>query len=131
MVSLFLPRPVATSSTHQLKKSTLLSTPNHPFSTLLHKSSKFPYFSTKITPHQKIIPYRTPYRQIPYFTALFRPFSHKNHLKFFTNSLSHPNFLPYIKAFLRCTIFTSKITIQLSNTKFQTFNQRITIYPTK
>lgn len=110
---MFLPCPVAVSSTHQLKKFHPNSTQNHPFFTLIPKSSKFPYFTTKITPHQKITPYRTPYRQIPYFTTLFHPLSLKNHLKIFTNSLSHPNFLPYLKAFLRCTIFTSKITIQL------------------
>lgn len=81
--------------------------------TSLHKSSISPYFSTKIAPHQKITHYRTLYRQIPYFTTLFRPLSLKNHLKIFTNSLFYPNFLPYLKAFLRCTIFTSKITIQL------------------
>ena len=86
---------------------------NHQFSTLIPKSSVSPYFTTKIAPHQKITTYRTPYRQIPYLTTLFRPLSHKNQLKLFTNSLSHPNFLPYLKAFLRCTIFTSKITIQL------------------
>lgn len=81
--------------------------------TQILKSSISPYFSTKIAPHQNFTPYRTPYRQSPYFTTLFRPLSHKIQLKIFTNSLFHPNFLPYIKAFLRCTIFTSKITIQL------------------
>lgn len=51
----------------------------------------------------------------------FRPLSHKNQLKLFTNSLFHPNFLPYLKAFLRCTIFTSKITIQLIFFKHEIF----------
>lgn len=87
--------------------------------------SIFPYFSTKITPHQNFTPYRNPYRQSPYFTTLFRPLSHKIQLKIFTNSLSHPNFLPYIKAFLRCTIFTSKKSpftlFQIKN--FQTINR--------
>lgn len=76
--------------------------------TKILKSSIFPYFSMKTAPHKKFTPYRTLYRQSPYSTTLFRPLSHKIQLKFFTNSLSHPNFLPYIKAFLRCTIFTSK-----------------------
>lgn len=81
--------------------------------TKILKPSISPYFSTKIAPHQNFTPYRTPYRHIPYFTTLFRPLSHKIQLKIFTNSLTDHNFLPYIKAFLRCTIFTSKITIQL------------------
>ena len=81
--------------------------------TKILRSSISPCFSTKITSHQNFTPYRTPYRQIHYSTTLFRPLSHKIQLKIFTNSLSHPNFLHYIKAFLRCTIFTSKITIQL------------------
>lgn len=81
--------------------------------TKILRSSISPCFSTKITSHQNFTPYRTPYRQNPYFTTLFRHLSHKIQLKFFTNPLSYPNFLPYIKAFLRCTIFTSKITIQL------------------
>ena len=81
--------------------------------TKILKSSISPYFSTKITSHQKFTSYRTPYRQNTYFTTLFHPLSHKIQLKIFTNSLTDHNFLPYIKAFLRCTIFTSKITIQL------------------
>lgn len=81
--------------------------------TKILKSSISPYFSTKTTPHQNFTHYRTLYRQSPYSTTLFRHLSHKIQLKIFTNSLTHPNFLPYIKAFLRCTIFTSKITIQL------------------
>lgn len=97
------------------------STPKSPIFHPHPKSSVSPYFSTKITPHQKFTPYRTPYRQIPYFTTLFRPLSHKNQLKLFTNSLFHPNFLPYLKAFLRCTIFTSKITIQLIFFKHEIF----------
>ena len=87
-------------------------TKSHIFTKIL-RSSISPYFSTKIAPHQKFTTYRTTYRQSPYFTTLFRPLSHKIQLKFFTNSLTDHNFLPYIKAFLRCTIFTSKITIQL------------------
>ena len=81
--------------------------------TKILKSSISTYFSTKIALHQTFTPYRTLYRQNPCFTTPFRPLSHKIQLKIFTKSLSHPNFLPYIKAFLRCTIFTSKITIQL------------------
>lgn len=81
--------------------------------TKILRSSISPYFSTKITSRQKFTPYRTPYRQNTYFTTLFRPLSHKIQLKIFTNSLTDHNFLPYIKAFLRCTIFMSKITIQL------------------
>lgn len=81
--------------------------------TKILKSSISPCFSTKIALHQNFTHYRTPYRQNPYFTTLFRPLSHKIQLKIFINSLFHHNFLPYIKAFLRCTIFTSKITIQL------------------
>lgn len=89
-------------------------------------------FLTKIAPRQKITPYRTPYRQNPYFTTLFRPLSHKIQLKIFTNSLSHPNFLPYIKTFLRCTIFTSKKSPFNSflNQKFLNLQQRIIMYPT-
>ena len=77
------------------------------------KSSISTYFSTKIAPHQNFTHYRTPYRQSHYFTTLFRPLSHKIQLKFFTNSLTDHNFLPYIKAFLRCTIFSRK-TLYLS-----------------
>ena len=68
----------------------------------------FPLFFNENRTSLKFTPYRTPYRQSPYLTTLFRPLSHKIQLKIFTNSLFHPNFLPYIKAFLRCTIFTSK-----------------------
>lgn len=93
--------------------------------TKILKSSISPYFSTKIVLHQNFTPYRTPYRQRPYFTTLFRPISHKIQLKIFTNSLTDPNFLPYIKAFLRCTIFTSKnhhsTLFQIKN--FQTLNR--------
>lgn len=107
------------------QKSTPKIHPNHLSPTHFQKSSKSPYFSTKIAPHQKFTPYRTPYRHIPYFTTLFRPLSHKIQLKIFTNSLTDHNFLPYIKAFLRCTIFTSKITIQLFSQikNFQTLNR--------
>lgn len=100
--------------------------------TKILKSSISPYFSTKIAPHKKFTHYRTLYRQSPSFTTLFRPLSHKIQLKIFTNSLSHLNFLPYIKAFLRCTIFTSKKSPFNSflNQKFLNLQQRIIIYPT-
>lgn len=99
--------------TQKITPTSKNSIPKFQIFTKILKSSIPPYFSTKIAPHKKFTPYRTLYRQSPYFSTLFRPLSHKIQLKIFTNSLSHPNFLPYIKAFLRCTIFTSKITIQL------------------
>lgn len=101
--------------------------------TKILKSSKFPYFSTKITPHQKITHYRTPYRQIPYFTILFRHLSLKNQLKNF-----HKLTLPSKLSSLFKGIFTmhyfyiknhhSNHIFQTRN--FQTFKQRIIIYPT-
>lgn len=72
------------------------------------RSSIFPYFSTKTTPHQNFTHYRTTYRQIHYFTTLFRHLSHKIQLKIFTNSLSHPNFLPYIKGIFTMYYFYVK-----------------------
>ena len=100
----------------------------HPKITKFHLSPQilnFPLFFNENRTSLKFTPYRTPYRQSPYLTTLFRPLSHKIQLKIFTNSLSHPNFLPYIKAFLRCTIFTSKnnhLTLfQIKN--FQTINR--------
>ena len=45
--------------------------------TKILKSSISPCFSTKIAPHKNFTPYRTTYRQNPYFSTLFCPFSHK------------------------------------------------------
>lgn len=90
------------------QKSTPKIHPNHLSPTHFQKSSKSPCFTTKIAPRQKFTPYRTPYRQSPYFTTLFRPLSHKIQLKIFTNSLSHPNFLPYIKGIFTMYYFYVK-----------------------
>lgn len=88
--------------------------PQNPKFSPKSSNPQFPLIFQRKLHLTKIFPtYRTPYRQSPYFTTLFRPLSHKIQLKIFTNSLFHPNFLPYLKAFLRCTIFTSKIIIQL------------------
>ena len=73
-------------STHQLKKILPNSTQNPPFFTFIPKSSISPYFTTKTAPHQKIIHYRPPYRQIPYFTTVFPPSLTQNSTKNFHKS---------------------------------------------